>query len=155
MISGEPYPIYRIFVIFIGLLILVILYLILENTKLGAKVRASVDDHETAQLLKINTDKVLFYIFSLGCGLAGLAGITVAPILGVEPGMDMEILVLTLIVVVVGGPGSLIGSLFGALLIGFVDSFGKVYIPELAQIIIYAVMVVTLLFRPEGLYKKS
>ena len=96
----------------------------------------------------------MFYTFSLGCGLAGLAGITVAPILGVEPGMDMEVLVLTLIVVVVGGPGSLKGALIGALLIGFVDSFGKVYMPQLAQIIIYAVMALTLLFRPDGLYKR-
>ena len=119
-----------------------------------AKVRASVDDPETAQLLQINTDKILFYTFALGCGLAGLAGITVAPILGVEPGMDMEVLVLTLIVVVVGGPGSLKGAIIGSLLIGFVDSFGKVYIPQLAQIIIYAVMALTLLFKPDGLYKR-
>ncbi|HIG08898.1 MAG TPA: branched-chain amino acid ABC transporter permease [Alphaproteobacteria bacterium] len=154
LLIDEPYPAYRLFVITIGLLVLFSLYFILEKTKIGAKVRASVDDPETAQLLQINTDKILFYTFSLGCGLAGLAGITVAPILGVEPGMDMEVLVLTLIVVVVGGPGSLKGALIGSLLIGFVDSFGKVYIPQLAQIIIYAVMALTLLFKPDGLYKR-
>jgi branched-chain amino acid transport system permease protein len=154
LLFNEPYPAYRLFVIFIGLLVLFTLYFILEKTIVGAKVRASVDDPETAKLLKINTDKILFYTFSLGCGLAGLAGITVAPILGVEPGMDMEVLVLTLIVVVVGGPGSLKGALIGALLIGFVDSFGKVYIPQLAQIIIYAVMALTLLLKPDGLYKR-
>ncbi|HIK87102.1 MAG TPA: branched-chain amino acid ABC transporter permease [Alphaproteobacteria bacterium] len=154
LLIDEPYPAYRLFVITIGLLVLFSLYFILEKTKIGAKVRASVDDPETAQLLQINTDKILFYTFALGCGLAGLAGITVAPILGVEPGMDMEVLVLTLIVVVVGGPGSLKGALIGSLLIGFVDSFGKVYIPQLAQIIIYAVMALTLLFKPDGLYKR-
>jgi branched-chain amino acid transport system permease protein len=154
MLMNEAYPSYRLFVIFVGIFVLFFLYFILERTIIGAKVRASVDDPETAKLLKINTDKILFYTFSLGCGLAGLAGITVAPILGVEPGMDMEVLVLTLIVVVVGGPGSLKGALVGALLIGFVDSFGKVYIPQLAQIIIYAVMALTLLFRPDGLYKR-
>jgi len=154
-IFGEPYPSYRLFVIFVGLVISIFLYILIEKTKVGAQVRASVNDPEMAQLLKINTDKILFYIFSLGCGLAGLAGITVAPILGVEPGMDMEVLVLTLIVVVVGGPGSLKGAFFGSLLIGFVDSLGKVYIPELAQIIIYAVMALTLLIRPEGLYNKQ
>jgi len=154
MLINEPYPSYRLFVIFIGIFVLLCLYFILEKTIVGAKVRASVDDPETAKLLNINTDKILFYTFSLGCGLAGLAGITVAPILGVEPGMDMEVLVLTLIVVVVGGPGSLKGALVGALLIGFVDSFGKVYIPQLAQIIIYAVMALTLLFKPDGLYKR-
>ena len=154
ILISEPYPSYRLFVIFVGFFVLICLYFILEKTIIGAKVRASVDDPETAKLLKINTDKILFYTFSLGCGLAGLAGITVAPILGVEPGMDMEVLVLTLIVVVVGGPGSLKGALIGALLIGFVDSFGKVYMPQLAQIIIYAVMALTLLFRPDGLYKR-
>ena len=154
LLINEPYPSYRLFVIAIGLIVLFILYIILEKTKIGAKVRASVDDPETAQLLQINTDKILFYTFALGCGLAGLAGITVAPILGVEPGMDMEVLVLTLIVVVVGGPGSLKGAIVGSLLIGFVDSFGKVYIPQLAQIIIYAVMALTILFKPDGLYKR-
>ena len=154
LIINEPYPMYRLFVIFIGIMVLISLFIILEKTKIGAKIRASVDDPETAQLLKINTNKILFYTFALGCGLAGLAGITVAPILGVEPGMDMEVLVLTLIVVVVGGPGSLKGALIGALLIGFVDNFGKVYIPEMAQIIIYAVMALTLLFKPNGLYNR-
>ena len=154
LLVNEPYPSYRLFVIAVGLIVLFILYIILEKTKIGAKVRASVDDPETAQLLQINTDKILFYTFALGCGLAGLAGITVAPILGVEPGMDMEVLVLTLIVVVVGGPGSLKGAIIGSLLIGFVDSFGKVYIPQLAQIIIYAVMALTILFKPDGLYKR-
>ena len=154
LVLNEPYPSYRLFVILVGFVVMFTLYFVLEKTKIGAKVRASVDDPETAQLLKINTDKILFYTFALGCGLAGLAGITVAPILGVEPGMDMEVLVLTLIVVVVGGPGSLKGAIIGALLIGFVDSFGKVYIPQLAQIIIYAVMALTILFKPDGLYKR-
>ena len=154
LVLNEPYPSYRLFVILVGFVVMFTLYFVLEKTKIGAKVRASVDDPETAQLLQINTDKILFYTFALGCGLAGLAGITVAPILGVEPGMDMEVLVLTLIVVVVGGPGSLKGAIIGALLIGFVDSFGKVYIPQLAQIIIYAVMALTLLFKPDGLYKR-
>ncbi|MBT7076561.1 MAG: branched-chain amino acid ABC transporter permease [Pelagibacterales bacterium] len=154
LVLNEPYPSYRLFVILVGFVVMFALYFVLEKTKIGAKVRASVDDPETAQLLQINTDKILFYTFALGCGLAGLAGITVAPILGVEPGMDMEVLVLTLIVVVVGGPGSLKGVIIGSLLIGFVDSFGKVYIPQLAQIIIYAVMALTLLFKPDGLYKR-
>jgi branched-chain amino acid transport system permease protein len=154
LVLNEPYPSYRLFVILVGFVVMFSLYFVLEKTKIGAKVRASVDDPETAQLLQINTDKILFYTFALGCGLAGLAGITVAPILGVEPGMDMEVLVLTLIVVVVGGPGSLKGAIIGSLLIGFVDSFGKVYIPQLAQIIIYAVMALTLLFKPDGLYKR-
>ena len=133
---------------------ILILYFVLEKTKMGAMVRASVDDHETAQMLGINTEKILFYTFSLGCGLAGLAGVTVAPIVGVEAGMDMEVLVLTLIVVVVGGPGSLKGALVGSLLIGFVDTFGKVFLPELALITMYAAMALILIFKPGGMYSR-
>jgi len=153
-IFGETYPTYRLFVIFVGLLVLVVLYFLLEKSKMGAMVRASVDDHETTQMLGINTNKILFYSFSLGCGLAGLAGVTVAPIVGVEAGMDMEVLVLTLIVVVVGGPGSLKGALVGSLLIGFIDTFGKVFFPELALITMYAAMALILIFKPDGMYSK-
>ena len=153
-IVGETYPTYRLFVIFVGLFVLVILYFLLEKSKMGAMVRASVDDHETTQMLGINTNKILFYSFSLGCGLAGLAGVTVAPIVGVEAGMDMEVLVLTLIVVVVGGPGSLKGALVGSLLIGFIDTFGKVFFPELALITMYAAMALILIFKPDGMYSK-
>ena len=153
-IFGETYPTYRLFVILVGITVLLILYFVLEKTKMGAMVRASVDDHETSQMLGINTEKILFYTFSLGCGLAGLAGVTVAPIVGVEAGMDMEVLVLTLIVVVVGGPGSLKGALIGSLLIGFVDTFGKVFFPELALITIYAAMALILIFKPGGMYSR-
>jgi branched-chain amino acid transport system permease protein len=153
-IFGETYPSYRLFVILVGIAVLLILYFVLEKTKMGAMVRASVDDHETAQMLGINTEKILFYTFSLGCGLAGLAGVTVAPIVGVEAGMDMEVLVLTLIVVVVGGPGSLKGALVGSLLIGFIDTFGKVFLPELALITMYAAMALILIFKPGGMYSR-
>ena len=153
-IVGETYPTYRLFVIFVGLFVLVVLYFLLEKSKMGAMVRASVDDHETTQMLGINTNKILFYSFSLGCGLAGLAGVTVAPIVGVDAGMDMEALVLTLIVVVVGGPGSLKGALVGSLLIGFIDTFGKVFFPELALITMYAAMALILIFKPDGMYSK-
>ena len=154
-IVGETYPTYRLFVIFVGLFVLVVLYFLLEKSKMGAMVRASVDDHETTQMLGINTNKILFYSFSLGCGLAGLAGVTVAPIVGVEAGMDMEVLVLTLIVVVVGGPGSLKGALVGSLLIGFIDTFGKVFFPELALITMYAAMALILIFKPDGMYSNK
>ena len=86
--------------------------------------------------------------------MAGLAGVTVAPIVGVEAGMDMEVLVLTLIVVVVGGPGSLKGALVGSLLIGFIDTFGKVFLPELALITMYAAMALILIFKPGGMYSR-
>ncbi|MBI4968676.1 MAG: branched-chain amino acid ABC transporter permease [Rhodospirillales bacterium] len=150
-ILGEPYPLYRLFIIGLGLAVLVLLHIGLERTKLGAMVRAGVDDAETARSIGIDTDRVFILVFALGCGLAGLAGIVAAPVLSVYPGMDMAILILTLIVVVVGGPGSLKGAALGALLIGMVDTFGRVFLPELALVMIYAVMALVLLVRPQGL----
>jgi branched-chain amino acid transport system permease protein len=151
LILGEPYPLYRLFIIGLGLTVLVLLHFGLERTRLGAMVRAGVDDAETARSIGIDTDRVFILVFALGCGLAGLAGIAAAPVLSVYPGMDMAILILTLIVVVVGGPGSLKGAALGALVIGMADTFGRVFLPELALVMIYAVMALVLLLRPQGL----
>jgi branched-chain amino acid transport system permease protein len=149
-IAGEPYPIYRLFIIGLGLLTMLVLYLALERTRLGAIVRASVDDRETASCLAINTQRLFLAVFGLGCGLAGLAGIVAAPVLSVYPGMDIAILIYTLIIVVIGGPGSLPGAALGSLLVGMADTFGRVFIPGLSAFLIYAVMAVFLLLRPQG-----
>lgn len=148
---GEVYPSYRLFVIGLGLFVFVALYLGLERTRLGAVVRAGVDDREVAMSLGLNIELAFFIVFCLGCGLAGLAGVIAAPVLSVYPGMDMSILVLTLIVVVIGGPGSLKGAALGAFLIGMFETFGQVFMPALASVIIYALMAVVLLVRPDGL----
>lgn len=148
---GEVYPSYRLFVIGLGLFVFVALYLGLERTRLGAVVRAGVDDREVAMSLGLNIELAFFIVFCLGCGLAGLAGVIAAPVLSVYPGMDMSILVLTLIVVVIGGPGSLKGAALGAFLIGMFETFGQVFMPALASVIIYALMAVVLLVRPGGL----
>ena len=148
---GEIYPSYRLFVIGLGLFVLVTLYFGLERTRLGAIVRAGVDNREVAMSLGLNINLALFIVFCVGCGLAGLAGVVAAPVLSVYPGMDMSILVMTLIVVVVGGPGSLKGAALGALLIGMFETFGQVFIPSLASVIIYAFMALVLLVRPSGL----
>tara|TARA_B100000749_G_scaffold135214_1_gene103920 strand:- start:647 stop:1552 length:906 start_codon:yes stop_codon:yes gene_type:complete len=148
---GEIYPSYRLFVIGLGLFVLVTLYFGLERTRLGAIVRAGVDNREVAMSLGLNINLALFIVFCVGCGLAGLAGVVAAPVLSVYPGMDMSILVMTLIVVVVGGPGSLKGAALGALLIGMFETFGQVFIPSLASVIIYAFMAFVLLVRPSGL----
>lgn len=150
MIAGEPYPIYRLFIIGLGLLTMVVLYLALERTRLGAIVRASVDDRETASCLAIDTQRLFLAVFGLGCGLAGLAGIVAAPVLSVYPGMDIAILIYTLIIVVIGGPGSLPGAALGSLLVGMADTFGRVFIPGLSAFLIYAVMAIFLLLRPQG-----
>ena len=151
MLLGEIYPSYRLFVIGLGLFVLVTLYFGLERTRLGAIVRAGVDNREVAMSLGLNINLALFIVFCVGCGLAGLAGVVAAPVLSVYPGMDMSILVMTLIVVVVGGPGSLKGAALGALLIGMFETFGQVFIPSLASVIIYAFMAFVLLVRPSGL----
>jgi len=151
-VLGEPYPIYRLFIIAVGLVTMAALYLGLERTRLGAMVRAGVDDKETAACLGIDTDRVFFLVFGIGCFLAGLAGIVAAPVLSVYPGMDIAILIFTLIVVVVGGPGSLSGAVVGSLLIGMADTFGRVLLPEFASFLIYALMALVLLVRPQGLF---
>src|SRR5216683_102423 len=150
-IWGQLYPAYRLFVIALGLVVALLLWLGLERTRLGAVVRAGVDDRVMAASLGINIDAAFFGVFCLGCWLAGLAGVAVAPVLQIYPGMDVAILIPTLIVVVVGGPGSLKGALLGSLLIGMAETFGAVLLPDFASFMIYAVMVLVLLLRPGGL----
>ena len=151
-VLGEVYPAYRLFIIGIGLAVLAALYFGLERTRLGAIVRAGVDDRTMVAALGINVERAFFLVFCLGCWLAGLAGVVSAPVFSIFPGMDMSILILTLIVVVVGGPGSLKGALIGSLVIGMVDTYGQVVAPEFARVTIYALMAVVLLVRPHGLF---
>ena len=148
---GEVYPSYRLFMIGLGWFVFIALYYGLERTRLGAVVRAGVDNREVAMSLGLNIELAFFLVFCLGCGLAGLAGVVAAPVLSVYPGMDMSILVLTLIVVVIGGPGSLRGAALGAFLIGMFETFGQVFFPAIASVIVYALMAVILLARPGGL----
>lgn len=150
-VLGEVYPAYRLFIIGLGLGLALLLYLGLERTRLGAVVRAGVDDRIMAASLGIDVDRAFFAVFCLGCALAGLAGVVAAPVLEIHTGMSMEILIPTLIVVVVGGPGRLAGAFFGALLIGMAETFGAVLIPDVSSFLIYAVMALVLVLRPGGL----
>jgi branched-chain amino acid transport system permease protein len=148
---GAVYPVYRLFIIVLGLAVALLLHLGLERTRLGAVVRAGVDDPVTAASLGINVDLAFFAVFCVGCALAGLAGVVAAPVLEIYPGMDMAILIPTLIIVVIGGPGRLGGAFLGAILIGMAETFGVVLIPQFSSFMIYAVMVLSLLLRPSGL----
>jgi branched-chain amino acid transport system permease protein len=148
---GIPYPSYRLFIIALGLAVMITLYVVLERTRLGALVRAGVDDRATAETLGIDIAKVFTLVFGIGTYLAGVAGVVAAPIFGVYPGMDVSIIILVLIVVVVGGLGSLKGAIVGSLLIGFADTFGKLLLPQFAMMMIYLVMALVLIFRPSGL----
>ena len=150
-IFGILYPAYRLFIIALGLVVMTALYFALERTRLGALVRAGVDDRATAETLGIDIGKVFALVFGIGTYLAGVAGVVAAPVFSVYPGMDVSIIILVLIVVVVGGLGSLRGVIVGSLLIGFADTFGKILLPQFAMMMIYLVMALVLIFRPSGL----
>ncbi len=148
---GILYPAYRLFIIALGLVVMTALHLALERTRLGAVVRAGVDDRATVETLGIDIGKVFALAFGIGSYLAGVAGVVAAPVFSVYPGMDVSIIILVLIVVVVGGLGSLRGVIVGSLLIGFADTFGKILLPQFAMMMIYLVMALVLIFRPSGL----
>ena len=154
-VLGEVYPTYRLFIIAVGVAVLIALHIGLERTRLGAIVRAGVDDRTMVTALGIDVERAFFLVFCIGCWLAGLAGVISAPVFSIFPGMDMSILILTLIVVVVGGPGSLKGAVVGSLVIGMVDTYGQVLAPEFARVTIYALMALVLLVRPHGLFPVS
>jgi len=149
---GETYPAYRLFIVVLGFAIYLLLHLLLEHTRIGAEVRAGVDDAEVARCLGIDVGRSFLLVFLLGCALAGLAGAVAMPAFSATPGMGVSILVPTLVVVVVGGLGSLRGALIGSLLIGTTLTFGQVLMPQFAGIVMYALLVLVLLVKPSGLF---
>jgi len=151
-ILGQIYPAYRLFIIALGLIVFLLLYLLLEHTRLGAEVRAGVDDPETASCLGVNVERTFFSVFLIGCALAGLAGVVALPAFSAEQGMGVAILIPTLVVIVVGGLGSLRGALIGSLLIATTQTFGQVIVPDFAGILMYALLVLVLLIKPSGLF---
>ncbi|HEV2283467.1 MAG TPA: branched-chain amino acid ABC transporter permease [bacterium] len=152
VILGTLFPAYRLFVIGAGAALALGLWLGLVRSRLGAVVRAGVANREMTQALGIDVAAVFTGVFVFGTALAGLAGVAAAPILGVFPGVDFEILIVTLIVVVVGGLGTFSGAFWGGLLIGEAETFGKVLVPQAALVVIYIVMAAVLLARPAGLF---
>jgi len=149
---GITYSAYRLFIIALGLTVMAILHLILSRTQIGAMIRAGVDNEHMAACLGINVERVFFTVFCIGCALAGLAGVVAAPILSVTPDMGISILIPTLIVVVIGGLGSLKGAIAGSLLVGFIQTFGAVVAPQLAAVLVYAMLAAVLIIRPAGLF---
>ena len=149
---GVTYSAYRLFVIVLGLLVMTGLHLLLTRTQIGAMIRAGVDNDRMAACLGIDVELVFFTVFCVGCALAGLAGVVAAPVLSVTPNMGTDILIPTLIVVVIGGLGSLKGAVSGSLLVGFIQTFGAVLAPQIASIAIYGLLAAVLLYRPAGLF---
>ena len=145
------YPRYRWFVIGLAVLVGVGLYFVQNKTRVGAIMRAGVDDREMTGMMGINVDRVFAWLFVFGAALAGLAGVASGPA-DHAPGADTEILLFALVVVIVGGLGSVTGAAVGSALIGLIDSFAKVWIPELSYFAVFAPMAVVLVFRPRGLF---
>jgi branched-chain amino acid transport system permease protein len=139
-------------VIVIAVVFAAALWVMLDRTRLGAMIRAGVDDPHMARVVGIRVSQLFTVVFALGAGLAGFAGMIGGPILSVYPGLDQDMLPLALVVVILGGTGSLLGSFVGSIIIGFIYNFGQALLPELAYFILFLPMVLVLLLRPQGLF---
>jgi branched-chain amino acid transport system permease protein len=151
-IANIVFPTYRLVIVAIAVVIAVLLWLMLERTRLGAMIRAGVDDPAMARVTGIRVSRLFTIVFCLGAAIAGFAGVIGGPILSVYPGLDSDMLPLALIVVILGGTGSLLGALVGSFIIGLLYNYGQVLFPELAYIILFLPMLLILLFRPQGLF---
>jgi branched-chain amino acid transport system permease protein len=153
--AGVVFPYYRVAMVAIAAAIATALWLLIERTRLGAMIRASVDDAAIARVIGIKVSLLFTLVFCLGAGLAAFAGVIGAPYLSIYPGIDAEMLPLALIVVILGGSGSLLGALIGSFVIGFLYNFGQVLFPNLAYVILFVPMVLVLTLRPQGLFGRS
>jgi branched-chain amino acid transport system permease protein len=146
------FPNYRLAIIVIAAVVAIGLWLLLERTRLGAMIRAGVDDPDMARVVGIRVSQLFTIVFALGAGLAAFAGIIGGPILSVYPGLDQDMLPLALVVVILGGTGSLLGSFVGSIIVGFIYNFGQALLPELAYFVLFLPMLLVLLLRPQGLF---
>ncbi len=153
--GNQEYPVYRLFVSLVCMIVAAGMYVVISKTKLGMMIRAGATDRETAQALGINIGKVFAIVFSLGAALAGFSGMIDAPLSSVYPGMGDFILIISFVVIVIGGIGSIKGAFVGAMLVGLADTFGKVLLPELSSMVIYALMALVLMWRPQGLFGRQ
>jgi branched-chain amino acid transport system permease protein len=151
-VFGLVFPLYRLSVLVFSIIIAIGLWLLLDKTRLGMMIRASVDDVQMARGIGIPSSRLFSVVFCLGTALAGIGGILAAPILSVYPGMDADMLPLALVVVILGGLGSLMGAFVGSFVIGLIYTFGQVLLPDLAYIILFLPMVIILAVRPRGLF---
>ncbi len=151
-VFGYVFPGYRVFVVVVSLAIAVGLWFLIERTRIGAMVRAGVDDMQMARGMGIRVSRLFTLVFCLGTGLAGLGGVLGGPILSVYPGLDSEMLPLALVVVILGGIGSLFGAFVGSFITGFIYTFGQALLPDFAYIILFLPMIVVLMFKPGGLF---
>jgi branched-chain amino acid transport system permease protein len=152
MTENQSYPVYRLFISAACIAIAGGMYWVIQKTRLGMMIRAGANNREMVQALGIDVNRLFAIVFSLGVALAAFAGMLAAPVDSVYPGMGENVLIISFVVVVIGGTGSIKGTFVGAMLIGLVSTFGKVLLPEQASIMAYALMVGILLWRPQGLF---
>jgi len=172
VIPGVPYPAFRLAIIAVGVLVAVFLYLLFTRTRLGMRIRAGAINREMIAALGVNIKLLYTLVFGLGALLAGLAGVMAGPILAVESGMGESILILTFVVIVIGGIGSTRGAMVAALMVGMVDTLGRVFLPDLlrlffppavadgagaslASMSVYILMAAILVWRPQGLFPQQ
>lgn len=155
VVGGTYLPLYRVFMIGMALIIGIVLWLAMEKTRMGAAVRATVDDAQMARGVGIDTNRISMFIFALGAFLAALGGVIGGAFLGIYPGLDFEMLPLAFAVVIIGGMGSLGGAAIGALLVGLADNFGKALFPEISYFTLYAPMALILAVKPTGLFGRD
>ncbi len=155
VVGGIYLPLYRVFMITMAIVIGIALWLAMEKTRMGAAVRATVDDAQMARGVGIDTNRISMFIFALGAFLAALGGVIGGAFLGIYPGLDFEMLPLAFAVVIIGGMGSLGGAAIGALAVGLADNFGKALFPEVSYFTLYAPMVLILAIKPTGLFGRD
>ena len=148
------YPVYRLFISGVCIVLAIGLYLLISKTRLGMKIRAGAFNRDMAESLGVNIKLIHAIVFALGVGLAAMAGMVAAPVSSVYPNMGSSVLIMCFVVVVIGGIGSVRGALISALLVGLVDTFGKVLLPSVAGMLVYMLMAAVLLWKPEGLFKQ-
>ena len=151
-VLGLAFPTYRLAISLIAVIFAAALWALLDRTRLGAMIRAGVDDPAMARVVGIRVSRLFTIVFCLGAWLAGFAGVIGGPILSVYPGLDQEMLPLALVVVILGGSGSLLGSLVGSFVVGFLYNFGQAMFPELAYVVLFLPMLIVLVVRPQGLF---
>jgi branched-chain amino acid transport system permease protein len=149
------YPVYRLMMSAVCLLIAFGMYLLIKRTRLGMTIRAGAHSREMVEALGINIRLLFQIVFALGVALASFAGMLAAPVSSVYPGMGNQVLIICFVVVVIGGIGSIRGALIAALLIGLADTFGQVFLPQIAGMMVYLLMAVVLIWRPEGLFRRA
>src|SRR6185436_15386823 len=151
-VAGLIFPAYRLAVVVLAFLTAIFLFFLIEKTRLGAMIRAGVDDPEMARGVGIPVSRLFTTVFCLGAALAGAGGVIGGPIMSAYPGLDTDMLPLALIVVILGGVGSLIGAFVGSFITGFVYTFGVALLPDLAYVILFLPMILVIAFRPKGLF---